>query len=430
VVTEINHQTAFDVAVIGGGVVGAMAALELTEQGASVVVLERGAELGWGCSAGNAGIVGASHVLPLATPDAVRDGLRWMLRPDSPFSVRPRLAVVPWLTRFVASATPAQVQRSTDTLQAMAVRSAALHAELDRAGLDAGYRRGGLLDVFATEQAFAAARATAHGGEVLEADEVAAVAPQLRGDVAGGILHHDEAHCDPLRFVLAVGAWAAELGTSVRTSAEVLGIRRQGRRISALETSHGDLLVDQVVLAAGVWSGRLARELDVSLPLEGGKGYHVDFEAQPGDPTFPVWLHEHRVVITPLGARVRVAGTLELAGTDERIDQRRVDAIVQAATRAVPAFAGRPRMHVWRGLRPCTPDGLPVIGRAPNLDNLTLATGHGMWGLQLAPLTAELVASIVREEQPQIDLAPLRPERFEPPWRHSQATRTSQAVRV
>ena len=248
--------------------------------------------------------------------------------------------------------------------------------------------------------------------------------------MAGGILHHDEAHCDPLRFVLAVGAWAAELGTSVRTSAEVLGIRRQGRRISALETSHGDLLVDQVVLAAGVWSGRLARKLDVSLPLEGGKGYHVDFEAQPGDPTFPVWLHEHRVVITPLGARVRVAGTLELAGTDERIDQRRVDAIVQAATRAVPAFAGRPRMHVWRGLRPCTPDGLPVIGRAPNLDNLTLATGHGMWGLQLAPLTAELVASIVREARPEIDLSPLRPERFEPPWRHSQAARTSKAVRV
>jgi len=190
------------------------------------------------------------------------------------------------------------------------------------------------------------------------------------------------------------------------------------------------LLVDQVVLAAGVWSGRLARELGVSLPLEGGKGYHVDFEAQPGDPTFPVWLHEHRVVITPLGARVRVAGTLELSGTDERIDQRRVDAIVQAATRAVPAFAGRPRTHVWRGLRPCTPDGLPVIGRAPNLDNLTLATGHGMWGLQLAPLTAELVASIVREERPQIDLSPLRPERFEPPWRHSQAARSSKAVRV
>jgi D-amino-acid dehydrogenase len=166
-----------------------------------------------------------------------------------------------------------------------------------------------------------------------------------------------------------------------------------------------------------VWSGRLARELDVSLPLEGGKGYHVDLEAQAGDPGLPIWLHESRVVITPLGARVRLAGTLELTGTDESIDQRRVDAIVRAATRAVPAFADRPRLHVWRGLRPCTPDGLPIIGRAPNLDNLTLATGHGMWGLQLAPLTAQLVASIVRGTQAEFDLSPLRPERFEPPWR-------------
>ena len=415
--TEINHQKTFDVAVIGGGVVGAMTALELAEQGASVIMIERGAELGWGCSAGNAGIVGASHVQPLATPAAVREGIRWMLQPDSPFSVRPRLAVIPWLTRFVASATPAQVQRSTATLQALARRSATLHAELDRAGLDAGYRRGGLLDVFASDQALAAARAGAQGGLVLTPADVATVAPQLSGDLAGAILHSEEAHCDPLRFVLAVGAWAAELGTHMRMRSEVLGVRRHGRRISALETSDGALLVDEVVLAAGVWSGRLARELDVSLPLEGGKGYHVDLEAQAGDPGLPIWLHESRVVITPLGARVRLAGTLELTGTDERIDQRRVDAIVRAATRAVPAFAGRPRLHVWRGLRPCTPDGLPIIGRAPNLDNLTLATGHGMWGLQMAPLTAQLVASIVRGTRAEFDLSPLRPERFEPPWR-------------
>ena len=201
------------------------------------------------------------------------------------------------------------------------------------------------------------------------------MAPQLSGDVAGGILHSDEAHCDPLRFVLAVGAWAAELGTQrpdarPRCSASVgtAGASAPCRRVTATCS------VDKWSLAAGVWSGRLARELDVSLPLEGGKGYHVDLEAQPGDPDLPIWLHEHRVVITPLGARVRLAGTLELTGTDERIDQRRVDAIVRAATGAVPAFAGRPRMHVWRGLRPCTPDGLPVIGRAPNLDNLT--PGH------------------------------------------------------
>lgn len=404
----------FDVAVVGGGVIGAMTALELAEQGASVVVLERGAELAWGCSAGNAGIVGPSHVLPLATPAAVRDGLRWMLRPDSPFSVRPRLGVVPWLTRFVAAATPARVRRSTDTLQAMATRSAQLHAELDRSGLDAGYRQGGLLEVFAGEAAFAEARAAADG-EVLTPAEVATVAPQLGAGLSGGVFRRDEAHCDPLRFVQAVGAWAAELGASIRTRTEVLGVHRRGPRVRALETTQGDLLVDEVVLAAGVWSGRLARQLDLSLPLEGGKGYHVDVEARPGDASFPIWLHEHRVVITPYGARVRLAGTLELVGTDLSVDQRRVDAIVNAATRAIPAFVARPRLHVWRGLRPCTPDGLPIIGRVPGVENVTVATGHGMWGLQLAPLTAELVAGIIRDEPGDLDA--LRADRFDAPWR-------------
>jgi D-amino-acid dehydrogenase len=376
-VTQTNTAKAFDVAVVGGGVIGAMTALELAEQGASVVVLERGAELAWGCSAGNAGIVGASHVKPLATPAAVRDGMRWMLRPDSPFFVRPRIGVLPWLMRFVASASPAQVRHSTETLQVMATRSAERHAELDRAGLDAGYRRAGLLDVFRSASALAAARVGAAHGEVITPADVAALAPQLSADVAGGVFHREEAHCDPLRFVLAVGAWAAALGVSIRARTEVIGVRRQGRRVSALHTTGGALLVDEVVLAAGVWSGRLARELNLALPMEGGKGYHVDVDAGPGDPGFPIWLHENRVVITPYGARTRLAGTLELTGTDQSIDLRRVDAIVQAATQALPSLAARSARHVWQGLRPCTPDGLPIIGRPAGLDNVTLATGHG-----------------------------------------------------
>jgi D-amino-acid dehydrogenase len=171
--------------------------------------------------------------------------------------------------------------------------------------------------------------------------------------------------------------------------------------------------VNEVVLAAGVWSGGLTRDLGLRLPLEGGKGYHVDVESRPGDPELPVWLHESRVVITPLDGRLRLAGTLELTGTDRGVDARRVDAIIAAARRAMPHFGSRRTLDVWRGLRPCTPDGLPVIGRAPDLDNAILATGHGMWGLQLAPITARLVAAVVGGEQAAHDLRPLRPERFQ-----------------
>jgi D-amino-acid dehydrogenase len=166
------------------------------------------------------------------------------------------------------------------------------------------------------------------------------------------------------------------------------------------------------VVAAGVWTRALARQLDVRLPVEAGKGYHVDVAADAGDPELPIWLHEDRVVITPLGGRIRMAGTLELTADDVGVSARRVEAIVDAVRAAMPTVADRPAVETWRGLRPCTPDGLPIIGRPAAVSNAILATGHGMWGLQLAPLTARLVAQLAGGEPPEHDLTPLRPDRF------------------
>ena len=364
-------------------------------------------ELAWGCSAGNAGIVGSSHVVPLADPTAVRDGIRWMARPDSPFFVRPRLQLLPWLVRFAAAARPAHVKRHRAVLRELASHSAELHARLDAAGLDAGYRRRGLLNIYRNEHAFARAcdestLTSANGARprVVTDDLPDELASALTAETAGAILEPDQAHCDPRRFVDAIGALAAGAGVDVRTRVEVLGMRRRGPRMDSLWTTSGDIAADEIVIAAGVWSGSLARSLGARLPLEGGKGYHIDVEAQPGDPDLPVWLHESRVVVTPLDGRVRLAGTLELTGTQRGVDSRRVSAIAAAVRRAMPQFGSRRTLDVWRGLRPCTPDGLPVIGRAPDLDNAILATGHGMWGLQLAPVTGRLVASIVAGEDP------------------------------
>jgi D-amino-acid dehydrogenase len=405
----MTSTTGIDVAIVGGGAIGASAALELARRGASVVLLERGPELASGCSAGNAGIVGASHVRPLANPAAVRDGLRWMGRADSPFYVRPRPGILPWLTKFVANAAPARVRRANAILQALATESAELHRQLDAAGLDAGYQRRGLLDVFRGQRAFAEAQAEDPDGEAVDPR---ALAPQLGDGFAGAILHRDEMHVDPLRYVLAVGEQAWNHGADIRTGVEVLGFRRRGDRFDALWTTHGDIPVGEVVVAAGVWTPRLSAELGIRLPIEGGKGYHADVEVRAGDPELPIWLHEHRVVVTPLKDRVRLAGTLELTGTDGGVDARRVNAITSAAAEAMPTFKDRKVTHFWRGQRPCTPDGLPVIGRPPQLENVILAAGHGMWGLQLAPITARLVADLALGDAPSHDLDPLRPDRF------------------
>jgi D-amino-acid dehydrogenase len=408
-----------DVAIVGGGAIGVCVAAELARSGASVVLLERGAHPGAGCSAGNAGIVGASHVLPLASPQALAEGLRWMGRSDSPFSLSARPALAPWLARFVAAARPDRVRQATCVLRELALSSAAMHAQLHGRGLSTGYRREGLLNVYADPGALSdaggQAQADARDGlpsEVLDAAALRDAHPYLAAGAAGAVWYPDEAHCDPLAFVRAVEHEAVSAVAQVCPNVEVLSMRRRGTRISGLWTTAGEITASQVVLAAGAWTPPLVRALGYRLPVEGGKGYHVDVPAAPGDATAPVWLHDSRTVVTPLAGRTRIAGTLQLVGRDERVDTGRVDAIMRQTLGALPGLVGRPAREVWRGLRPCTPDGLPVIGRPAGLDNLVLATGHGMWGLQLAPVTGQLVAALVGGGAPSHDLRPLSPDRF------------------
>jgi D-amino-acid dehydrogenase len=405
-----------DVVIVGGGAIGANAALELASRGAAVTLLERGPELAAGCSAGNAGLICPSHSMPLANPAAVRNGLRWLLKRDSPFAIRLRPEALPWLARFVFAAR--QAEAGARVIRGLALTSLALHAELARQ-VDTGFERRGVLNVYASEEALAAGRREAeHSGlrfESLDSNQASAFEPAVGPRTYGAIYYPDEAHCDPLRFVQAVGQAAVALSADVRTGTEARLRRTAGGVV--VETRDGDLRPAVVVLAAGAWAGRLARAVGVFLPLEGGKGYHVDLEPAETDPRVPTWVQESWVMVTPLPGRIRLAGTLELAGLDLSIDHVRSDAVRRGGVRALPGLHGRRVLDVWAGLRPCTPDGLPVLGRPAGLDGLIVATGHAMKGTSLAPVTARLVAELVAGETPSHDLEPLSPERFVPLFR-------------
>jgi D-amino-acid dehydrogenase len=414
-----NGAATPDVAVIGAGAVGVCTALELARAGASVTVLERGPGLASGCSAGNAGIVGAAHVLPLAGPGVLWEGLRWLGRPDSPFGMRPRPSLVPWLARFVAASDPRRVASARAALRALALESAAMHAELDAAGLPTGYSRRGILNVYGSPRAMRSAARDAAADEadglpatVVDAARIRDELPGLGASAAGGIFYPEEAHCDPELFVGAVGEQARLAGAQIRTGVEVIGARTRGGRVLELSTTQGVVRPAIVVVAAGAHSTRLARELGIRLPMQGGKGYHVELDTRRRDPHVPVWLHEQRVVLTPMPGRLRVAGTLELAGLDESVDERRVASILAAAQQALGGVGERSVRRVWRGLRPCSPDGLPILGWAPELANVALATGHGMWGLQLAPVTGRIVAELLGRTGAPRDLAAISPARF------------------
>jgi D-amino-acid dehydrogenase len=407
---------AADVVVIGGGAIGATTALELAGRGATVTVLERGPQLASGCSSGNAGLICPSHSAPLSNPAAVRNGLKWMLERDSPFSLKPRPAALPWIARFLIAARRAET--GARVIRGLALASLEQHAELARL-VDGGFERRGVLNVYASDETLAAGRAEALGSglrfESLDSEQALALEPALGPQTRGAVYYPDEAHCDPLRFVQAVGRAAAELGVDIRTGTEACLRRRNGAVV--VETRDGALRPSMVVLAAGAWSGRLARDVGVFLPLEGGKGYHVDLEPAGGDLRLPTWLQESWVVATPLPGRLRLAGTLELAGLNPSIDRLRADAVRRGGVRSLPGLAKRRVLDVWAGLRPCTPDGLPVIGWASGVDGLIVATGHAMKGTALAPVTARLVAELVAGETPSHDLAPLSPARFGPLFR-------------
>ena len=410
-----------DVLVVGGGAVGVASAYELARAGATVTLLERGATLAWGCSAGNAGLICPSHAAPLATPAALRAGLRWMLRRDSPFYLRPRPATLPWLLRFVAACTPDHAKRGTLLLRELSEASLARHAEYAGCGVPTGFERRGILNTYESAAGFQAgqrdAAALTRSAQVLSGTAARRMEPALGDSVAGAIYYPEEAHCDPRQFVEAVGGAAVAAGVDVRLGHDVTGFRVADQRVAAVETTEGTFHPAIVVLAAGVWTAQLARSLHLPLPLTGGKGYHVDVLPAENDPRVPVFMQESRVIATPLPNRLRLAGTLELAGHDLGLDPIRIAALRRAAARVLPAVTtARPVREVWAGLRPCAPDGLPMIGRAVPWRNLILATGHAMLGLTLAPITGVLVTELVQNERARLNLPSLSPDRFR--YRH------------
>jgi D-amino-acid dehydrogenase len=408
-----------DVAVIGAGSVGLMAALELARRGFEPVVLERAGDVLSGCSAGSAGLLSPAHSTPLATAGAVREGLRHMLRRDSPFSMRPRPGLMLWLARFMLAARADRVRAGSAVIRELSFRSLELHQALEAEGLDTGLRSLGAINVYETERAFAAGRSesaalAAHEikSQVLEPGEARRLEPALSDRIVGAVLYPDEAQCEPERFMRAAEEATRAAGATILTHAEVFDLRTSGDLVTVLETAVGEVRPREVVIANGAWAATTARRAGIPVPVEGGKGYHLDLEPADTDPRLPVYLQEARVIATPFEGRLRLAGTLQLNGLDMKVDRVRVGATLHAGTRALRGVDAARVTEVWRGIRPCTPDGLPVVGRSERLANVVFATGHAMKGLHLAPGTGRLVAQILAGEEPMHDLAPLSPDRF------------------
>jgi D-amino-acid dehydrogenase len=409
--------------IIGSGVIGLSTAHYCQQRGHAVTIIDRLPAQRDGCSFGNAGMIVPSHFIPLAAPGMVKLGLKWMWNPESPFYIKPRLSwdLITWGFRFWQAANKQHVARCAPLLRDLNFASRACYESLAAEGHEFSLVQKGLAMLCKTdhalhEEAATATRANELGipAEVLDARAMAALDPTVSMDINGAVYFPKDCHLSPSRFMASLEASLIAGGATFVRNTEVSAFASEGSRITAVQTYNGDFSADEIVVAGGSWSPKLAAALGLRLPMQAGKGYSLTVTNPRELPQLCSIFTEARVAVTPMDGALRFGGTMEIAGLNENITPRRVNGIIKAAPKYFPAFRESDFDGIlpWRGLRPCSPDGMPYMGRTSRWKNVTIATGHSMMGLSLGPGTGKLIAEVVDGAKPSIDLSLLSPDRY------------------
>jgi len=406
--------------IVGAGVVGLACAIELRRRGADVTLVERSLP-GAGASSGNAGWITPVFATPLPAPGVVMTSLKWMLQPNSPLFIKPRIdfALFRWLWSFWRHANKMDFERGVLAYAAFASHAQADFDGLVAQGVPVQIEARGSLFLFTTpagaehlRHEVELMRDFGYGPvEILGPSEARDLEPAVTARVAGGILVPQERYLRPESMVDALVGKARALDVELRTSTTATGFRTAADRVVEVNTTSGSIAADEFVVAAGAWSQRLLATVGLRVPIEAGRGYGVTIEAPATNLRRATYLAESRIACTPFHGSLRLAGTMEFSGLDAPLDPRRFDAIRRGADQYLNGWRGGIE-HEWAGPRPVTPDGLPVIGRTDRYQNLSIASGHAMLGVTLAPSTAIAVADLLCEGKSRYDLAAFRPSRF------------------
>ena len=421
-VADAPLPEAVDVLVIGAGAIGLAIAYELAGRGRETAIIEQG-EMGTGTSWGNAGFVVPSHVIPMPEPGMFATALRSILSGNGPVTVRPvpSPALLGWIARFLRCCRPHAVEAAAPVLAALGDLSARLYGEwLAAEQIECAFVANGLLNVFGDERAFAKARHRAdwEAGfgvplRLLDADQARAVEPALNDSVVGAIFYPDDAGLDPARFLYGLADAAIRRGAKQFLATEARDAETGAGEVRRVITSQGAVRAGEVVVAAGASSSRLARRFGIRLPIQPAKGYSITAMRPARGPRRRMLLGEKHVAVAPMGDQLRMSGWMELGRRDARLPAARLAQVERNARSRLEMDATLEVTRRWAGFRPVTPDGLPIIGRAPGWRNLTYATGHAMQGLSLAPATGRLTARLLCGEPLDVDIGRCAPERFQ-----------------
>lgn len=407
--------------IVGGGVVGLACAQALAAAGRPVRLLERD-RIGAATSHGNCGTLTPSHALPLAAPGMVAKALGWMLKPDAPFLVRPRVdpALWGWLLRFAARCDDRTFRAAIAPKAALLNASRALLDALVRSRrLDCGHRGDGLLYVWRDAAGFEAgcrshALLREHGitVEAWDGGRTEREEPALRKGVAGALFFPDDGHLRPDRYTAELARVAVEDGAVIEAGVDIIGLVRDGDGWRATARDGRSWRARELLLASGPWAARMARPLGLRLPIIPGKGYSITYDRPALPPRRPLVLKDHSVCVTAWDDGYRLGSTMEFAGYDTRLTRSRLDALERGAAAALREPTGPVKREEWFGWRPMTWDDLPILGAVPGQPGLWLAVGHGMMGMGMSAVTGRLLADLVTGRAPVIDPAPYAITRF------------------
>lgn len=411
------------VVIIGGGVIGLCSAYYLQKEGHDITVIERG-DITDGCSFGNMGYISPSHFVPLASPGIIKQGIKWMLSPTSPFYIKPRLNwdLIQWGMKFWKSSNAATVEKNSPHLNDILQLSRSLMTELKN---DIG-------DVFNMEEKgclmmckqqktldhefHLADDAEKFGLKVerLGRDDVQKLEPDVELDVAGAVLFKDDCHFHPGKMMIALKTYLEKNGVQFQLNTTVTHFEKSGEKITTVITDNGKFDGDEFIIAAGSWLPVVSKMLGIKLLLQPGKGYSHTYDHIDKNIKYPAILVDGRCAITPWGHQLRIGGTMELSGINNKVLVKRMQGIYDSAKDFYPGLKidFPPTDTIWNGLRPVTPDGLPYLGRHSAVQNVIFAGGHAMLGISMGTGTGKLVTELIQGKPNRFAMHAFGVERF------------------
>ncbi len=410
--------------IVGGGVNGLCAAYFLQKKNTfEITVIDRG-DISDNCSFGNMGFLSPSHFIPLASPGVIAEGIKYMLKSSSPFYIKPRpnLPFIQWAMKFYQNSNQKTANTNAPHLSELLNLSRRLMNEIrDDIGDVFDMEEIGCMMMCHSKKAFEDEIKLAEEAkkfrletQILNRGELQKLEADVELDIYGAVLFKDDAHIQPGKFMVALKKYLEKTGVQFQLNTNVSGFKKKQKKIEEVITDKGNFSADKIILCGGTWLSELAKKAGINLLIEGGKGYSYTYSHVEKNIRYPAILVDGRCAVTPWKKSLRIGGTMEFSGNNNKILIKRMEGIYNSVKQFYPGLKidFPPKDKIWAGLRPVSPDGLPYIGKAGDFDNLLISGGNAMLGVSEAAGAGQIISDLIEKRSTPIDISAFKVERF------------------